>query len=95
MFINLKYEFTSETPPKCFLLFQVSKQPPWGAHNPPLNPVANVCNLVKKLETCQSGNFALHPQARAWDGRRFLRKGLFLGNNSQVLRAERELRRLN
>lgn len=62
----------------------------------PPQPAPKVSNLVKKLEICQPGNFALHPQTRVGDGRRFLQRDPFLDNNPQVqARAERELRRLN
>lgn len=83
-------------PPKPFLLFEAHL----GAHTihkPPLypNPAPKVCNLVKKLEICQPGNFAWHPQAKVGDGRRFLWKAPFLENNPPGARTERELRRLN
>lgn len=72
-------------PLKPFLLFEAHP----GAHTihkPPLypNPAPKVCNLVKKLEICQPGNFAWHPQAKVGDGRRFLWKAPFLENNPQV-----------
>lgn len=48
------------------------------------NSAPKVSNLVKKLEICQPGNFALYPQARIGSEGRFLCKDLLLDNNPQV-----------
>lgn len=61
--INSKYEFSSVIPPRSFLLFEVSRQPPWGPHISPLPPHLSPQSLQPSKEVGDPPvwKLALHP----------------------------------
>lgn len=75
--INLKYEFTSQTPLKCFLLFKVSRYPAGAhtVHHPQPSPQS--LQPSKEVGDLPARKLCLAPPNAGREGRRFLREALF------------------